>query len=277
MTIKLGYSTCPNDTFVFEAMVHHRVDTEGLEFEETLSDVEDLNLKAFHSELDVTKLSFHAYAYLSDRYIILDSGSALGKNNGPLLLSREPFDLQTVESLKIAIPGKYTTANLLLQIAFPKVHNKVEMVFSEIEEAVLSGEADAGLAIHENRFTYASRGLFKLMDLGNYWEDLTGRPVPLGGIMIKRDLEQEVQRKVNRVLKRSVELAFSHPEKVMPYVRTFAQEMDEEVMKKHIALYVNDFTRDLGVTGKNAIRAFYHLAEQKKLIKPLYTPLFVLD
>ena len=275
MKLSLGFSTCPNDTYIFDAMVHQKIDTEGLEFEAFLGDVEELNRKAFLQELDITKLSYHAYAYLSESYVILDSGSALGEKNGPLLLSKKKIYPDEVDDLKIAIPGKYTTANLLLGIAYPKAQLKKEYLFSDIEEAVLSGEVDAGLVIHENRFTYASKGLLKVIDLGEFWEDLTKELIPLGGIVILRRLDKELKRKVNRIMKRSIEFALRQPVEVMPYVKKHAQEMDEDVMLKHIGLYVNDYTLDLGDKGKSAIRKFYELAEERKLIPAVHKDLFI--
>ena len=277
MQISIGYSTCPNDTFVFDAMVHQKVDTEGLEFLPFLGDVEELNKKAFNNELDITKLSYHAYAYLSDDYLILDSGSALGDNNGPLLLSRVKINPNEINDLTIAIPGKYTTANLLFGIAYPGAKNKKEYLFSDIEEAVLSGEVDAGLAIHENRFTYEKKGLKKILDLGEFWQDLSGQPIPLGGIVVKRSMAKNDILKINRVLRRSIEFAFKYPARVMPYVKQFAQEMDEEIMLKHIKLYVNNFSLDLGKEGKTAIRQLYDFAEGKALIPALNKKLFIAD
>ncbi|MDX2442265.1 MAG: 1,4-dihydroxy-6-naphthoate synthase [Bacteroidales bacterium] len=275
MKLSLGFSTCPNDTFVFDAMVHQKIDTEGLEFEPFLGDVEELNKRAFLQELDITKLSYHAYAFLSESYMILDSGSALGEGNGPILLSKRKVYPNEVNDLTIAIPGKYTTANLLLGIAYPYAQQKQEYLFSDIEEAILSDEVDAGLVIHENRFTYASKGLQKVIDLGEFWEKLTEELIPLGGIVILRSLDNEAKAKVNRVLKKSIEFAFKHPEEVMPYVKQYAQEMDENVMKKHIGLYVNEYTIELGEKGKSAIRRFYELAKEKELIPAVNKNLFV--
>ena len=275
--IRIGYSTCPNDTFIFYAMVHGKVDTEGLEFLPFLGDVEELNKMAFQRELDITKLSYHAYAYLSDDYIILDSGSALGDYNGPLLLSKKKIEADEVGSLTIAIPGKYTTANLLLGIAYPNIPARKEYLFSDIEEAILSGEVDAGLAIHENRFTYAEKGLEKILDLGDYWQNISGKPIPLGGIVVRRDLGKDDIWRINRVLRRSIEFAFNHMAEVMPYVKRFAQEMDEDVMFKHINLYVNDYSLDLGKEGKAAIRQLFKFAEEKKLIPEVNNSLFVSD
>lgn len=258
--ITLGFSTCPNDTFIFDAMVHHKIDTEGLDFEVVLGDVEELNQKALNGLLDVTKISYNAYAKVSDRYVILDAGSALGYKNGPLLISKHKIYVDELHDVKIAIPGFNTTANLLLSVAFPEAKNKKEYLFSDIEEAVLGNETDAGLIIHENRFTYQKKGLKKIVDLGEYWEQETGLPIPLGGIVVNRNLDKNLQEKINRVMKRSVAFAFENPKEAYPYIKQYAQEMEEEVMYKHIELYVNDFTKDLGKDGKNAIRELYKKA-----------------
>jgi len=258
--ILLGFSTCPNDTFIFDAMVHQKVDTEGLKFEVVLGDVEELNNKALNNELDVTKISYHAFSKIANNYMLLDSGSALGYKNGPLLISKRKIYPDEINDVKIAIPGLNTTANLLLSIAFPDAKNKTEYLFSDIEEAILSNEVDAGLIIHENRFTYEAKGLKKIIDLGEYWEKETGLPIPLGGIAVNRNIDKDLQLKINRVLKRSVEFAFENPKSAYPYIKQYAQEMDEEVMYKHIDLYVNDFTRDLGVNGREAISVLYKRA-----------------
>jgi 1,4-dihydroxy-6-naphthoate synthase len=267
LKLSLAYSPCPNDCFIFDAMIHAKIDTEGLEFHVELGDVETLNKKALKGELDITKLSFHAYAYVLDEYILLRAGSALGFNCGPLLIKSAAVSSsrQSVEKMKVAIPGKMTTANFLLSLAYPDLKNKVEYVFSEIEDAVLRGEVDAGLIIHENRFTYQDKGLEKIIDLGEYWDSLIHAPIPLGGIVVKRNLSDEIQQKVNRVIKRSVEYAFAHPESSMPYVREHAQAMSEEVMKKHIALYVNQFSIDLGEEGKKAVELMFSKAKELKL------------
>ncbi|MBA3680292.1 MAG: 1,4-dihydroxy-6-naphthoate synthase [Bacteroidetes bacterium] len=266
MKLTIGYSPCPNDCFIFDALVHGKIDTEGLQFEVRLEDVETLNQKALHGYLDITKLSYHAYAYALHHYILLRSGSALGFNCGPLLVHSKKIDLD-IENMKVAIPGKYTTANLLLSIAFPKLTNKKEYLFSEIENAVLSGEVDAGLIIHENRFTYMERGLEKIIDLGEYWDALIHAPIPLGGIVIKRDMDPELQQKVNRLIRKSVEFAYANPESCMDYVKAHAQEMSEEVMKKHIALYVNDFSIDLGEQGINAVELLFSKAKELNLFQ----------
>ena len=251
--ISLGFSPCPNDTFIFDAMVHGKIDTEGLEFNYVLADVEELNQKAFRGELDVTKLSFYAFLQLADQYVLLQSGAALGTNAGPLLVSRTPLTMAALAGKRIGIPGKNTTANLLLTLAAPQLSDKTEMLFSAIEKAVCDGEIDAGLIIHESRFTYQQKGLFKVADLGEFWEDKTQSPIPLGGIVARRNFSAETILKIDRVLKRSVEFAFANPDSSMPFVRTHAREMDETVMKQHIQLYVNDYSIQLGPEGRRAV------------------------
>jgi len=266
MKLSLGFSPCPNDTFIFDALVHQKVDTEGLEFDILLADVEELNQKAFASALDVTKLSYHALAYLLDTYALLDAGSALGRNCGPLLIAKRPLTVAEVNAGTIAIPGKYTTANFLLGLAYPEATNKQEVLFSDIEGAVLRSEVTAGLIIHENRFTYQDKGLVKIQDLGEFWESTTGHPIPLGGIVVNRRLPLEVQQKVNRVLARSVAFAQAHPQATSAYVKAHAQEMDEAVMFAHIGLYVNDFTLDLGEQGRAAVAHLFQEAQRKGVI-----------
>jgi 1,4-dihydroxy-6-naphthoate synthase len=246
-------------------MVHAKIDTEGLEFDVVLADVESLNKSALRGEYDITKLSFHAYAYVMKNYILLRSGSALGFNCGPLLITRPDKLGQRAEEMKVAIPGKMTTANFLLSLAYPGLKNKTEMVFSDIEDAVLSGKADAGLIIHENRFTYGQKGLKKIADLGEFWDSLIHAPIPLGGIAVKRNFDPALQQKINRVIGKSIEFAFSNPGSSMPYVREHAQAMDEEVMKKHIDLYVNKFSVDLGEEGRKAVELMFNKAKELKL------------
>ena len=255
MKLTLGFSPCPNDTFIFDAMVHHKIDTEGLDFEVIFRDVEQLNKWAFQGKLDITKLSFNAFTHCVNDYVLLDSGSALGNNCGPLLI-KKPNTILTTNS-KISIPGKYTTANMLLGIAFPLHQNKVETLFSEIENEVLAGKVDAGLIIHENRFTYQEKGLEKIKDLGEFWEKETGLPIPLGGIVVKRELPFEVQQKVERVLRKSVEYAFANPNSSADYVKYHAQEMEKAVVDAHISLYVNDFSVSLGIEGREAVQLLF--------------------
>ncbi|MBC7773800.1 MAG: 1,4-dihydroxy-6-naphthoate synthase [Phycisphaerae bacterium] len=273
--LSLGFSPCPNDTFIFDALLHGKVDSEGLSFELVMEDVEALNRRAFRGELAVTKLSYHAFAHLTERYALLDAGSALGNNCGPLLIARQPMTEAEINAARIAIPGKMTTANFLLSLAYPNAQNKQEVVFSDIENAVLRGEVEAGLIIHENRFTYTQKGLVKILDLGEYWETTTGLPIPLGGIVVRRDLPLEIQQKVNRVLRRSVEYAFAHPADVMPFVRLHAQEMDEAVMRAHIDLYVTQHTVDLGEDGRAAVRQMFRIAQEKGILPDYREDFFV--
>ena len=277
MTLSLAFSPCPNDCFMFDAIVNRRIDLEGLEFSVTLADIEALNHAAFAGEPDVTKLSFHAYAYCADRYVLLDAGSALGRNCGPLLISRRSIDRAEVErgELAIAIPGRYTTANFLCGLAFPNARNKTEVLFSEIEPALLNGRVDAGVIIHENRFTYQARGLRKIIDLGEFWETETGAPIPLGGIVVKRSLPDEVKRAVNRVMRRSVEYAFANRAASLPYVRAHAQEMSDTVMYQHIDLYVNDYSVDLGVEGRRAVEVLFDRARRAGIVPAVPGGLFL--
>jgi len=264
--LSIGFSPCPNDTFIFYALLHGKIDAEGITFEPIIEDVEALNRRAFAGELDATKLSYHAFAHLTERYALLDAGSALGNNCGPLLIAQQPMDEASVNAARIAIPGKMTTANFLLSLAFPKAQQKTEMLFSEIEGAVLRGDVDAGLIIHENRFTYQQKGLVKILDLGEYWETTTGLPIPLGGIVVNRDLSLETQQSINRVMRRSVQYAFDHPSDVMPFVRQHAQEMEAAVMLAHIELYVTRHTVDLGYDGREAVRQMFRIALEKGVL-----------
>jgi 1,4-dihydroxy-6-naphthoate synthase len=277
MTVKLAFSPCPNDCFMFDAIVHRRIDLEGLDFDVTLADVEALNREAFAGAAGVSKLSYHAFAYCADRYALLNAGSALGRGCGPLLISKRTITSEEVAGgrLRIAIPGKYTTANFLLGLAFPAVQQTTELVFSEIEDAVLDGRFDAGLIIHENRFTYASKGLKKIADLGEFWEAETGLAIPLGGIVVNRSLPADVQQRMDRVMRRSVEYAFAHREATLPYVRAHAQEMSEAVMYSHIDLYVNEYSVDLGEEGRRAITCLFDRARAAGVIPEVRGGLFV--
>ncbi len=277
MTLSLSFSPCPNDCFMFDAIVHERIDLEGLEFSVRMADVEALNRATFAGDADVTKLSFHAFAYCSDNYALLDAGSALGRNCGPLLISKREIPMAEVAAgrIRVAIPGRYTTANFLLGLAFPGLQDKTELVFSDIEPALLAGDVDAGLIIHENRFTYADKGLRKIIDLGEFWEGETGMPIPLGGIVINRALPADVQQKVNRIVRRSVEYAFAHREASLPFVRANSQEMSEDVMYKHIDLYVNDYSVDLGPDGRRAVAVLFEKAMASGVIPDTRRSLFV--
>ncbi|MCD6354376.1 MAG: 1,4-dihydroxy-6-naphthoate synthase [Prolixibacteraceae bacterium] len=275
MTLTLGFSTCPNDTFIFDALVHHKIDTEGLDFEVQMADVEELNRNAFCGSIDVTKLSYHAFAYAANNYKLLCAGSALGYKNGPLVISKRKIYPDEVADATIAIPGKFTTANLLFSITFPHLKQKKEYLFSEIEDAIAGGEVDAGVIIHENRFTYQKKGLKKIVDLGEKWEQKTKHPIPLGGIVVHRKIDLETQQKMNRVLRRSVKFALENPSASYDYVKNFAQEMDDEVIEKHIGLYVNEFTVDLGEKGKEAIEKLFKEATREGIIPSLPENIFV--
>ncbi len=264
--ITLGFSPCPNDTFIFDAMVHHKIDTEGLEFEYFMADVEELNTKAFKGIPDVCKVSYHAYLHLIDTYVLLNSGSALGDDVGPLFISKNDLSNYNLADISVGIPGKYTTANLLLSIAYPEINHKEELLFSDIEASLLKEELQAGVIIHENRFTYYKRGLKLIADLGKRWFELTQQPIPLGGIIIKRNLDKNIIKAVDRILKKSVEYAFANPDSPMEFIRNNAQEMEEEVMLKHINLYVNQYSIELGVKGRVAIETLFKIAFEKGLI-----------
>jgi 1,4-dihydroxy-6-naphthoate synthase len=275
MKLTLGFSTCPNDTFIFDAMVHGKIDTEGLAFDVILSDVENLNKMAFGHAIQVTKLSYHAFAFVADKYVLLNAGSALGRKNGPLLISRVPVPSEELASKIIAIPGKYTTANMLFSIFYPQVLQKREFVFSEIEQALLDGVVDAGVIIHENRFTYQEKGLKLHADLGELWERETGLPIPLGGIAADKSLPGEVIRKIDRVLKRSVTFAMDHPDSSSDFVKENAKELNESVIRQHINLYVNDYTVDLGKEGKQAVGMFFTEAGKRRIIPELPSEFFI--
>jgi 1,4-dihydroxy-6-naphthoate synthase len=259
MKITVGFSPCPNDTFIFDALVNGKLDTGDLQFEPVLEDVQTLNAWAAEGRLDVTKLSLPALFEVSGTYRVLDSGAALGKGVGPLLIAKKMVDVRDVAHCKVAIPGENTTANFLLGFAFPAITLKIPMLFSEIEAAVLEERVDLGVIIHENRFTYQQKGLHKIVDLGAVWEERQNAPIPLGCIAIRRSLPQEVQQKVDELIHQSLELSFRDYPQVSPYVKDHAQEMQEAVMRQHIELYVNDFSRSLGAAGKEAIEQFYEV------------------
>jgi 1,4-dihydroxy-6-naphthoate synthase len=259
MKLTLGFSPCPNDTFIFDALVNKKIDTEGLEFEAILEDVETLNQWALQGNLDITKLSFPAYFKSLENYVLLNAGSALGKGVGPILISKyaaENTD-SAITNQSIAIPGINTTANLLLSFAVPAATNKIPMIFSAIEEAVLTGKTDLGVIIHENRFTYQQKGLHKVMDLGENWEDKMKAPIPLGGIAISQSIKRTTAMKVNELIRKSLEFAFSNYPLITDYVKQHSQEMNEEVMRQHIDLYVNNYSLDLGIDGKEAITTLF--------------------
>jgi 1,4-dihydroxy-6-naphthoate synthase len=272
--ISLGYSPCPNDTYIFYALVHGLI-ADAPSFGEVLEDIETLNSMAFKGQLDATKISFHALAHLRERYCLLHSGGALGRGCGPLVVARETVDPGALRGKRVAIPGKMTTAALLLQLFDAEIVDLVVMPFNEIMRAAETGVVDAGLIIHESRFTYPERGLKKVIDLGEWWEESTGHAIPLGGILMRRDLGAELIGRVDAALKQSVEYAHAHPGKVRDYIRTYAQEMDEEVIQAHIELYVNQYTLDYGEDGEAAIFDLMQRAEKAGLVEASTLPLFV--
>lgn len=253
MKYTLGFSPCPNDTFIFDALVNGKIDTEGLEFEPVLEDIQTLNEWSSSGKLDISKLSFPAFFRNEDQYRMLDAGAALGKGVGPLLIAKRMVQVPDVIHSRIAIPGENTTANFLLSFAFPMAQNKTPVLFSEIEDAVLSENFDLGVIIHENRFTYQKKGLIKVCDLGEVWEEKQHAPIPLACIAAKNNLSADVRQQVSRLIRRSVEYAFANYPEITEYTRSHAQAMEEEVMRQHIDLYVNNYSIDLGADGKKAI------------------------
>ena len=263
MRFTLGFSPCPNDTFIFDALVNHKIDTEGFEFDVVLEDVQTLNEWARDGKLDISKISYGVLPLVLETYIVLNSGGALGKGVGPLLITKnEVRSTNEINNMHIAIPGVNTTAHMLFSLAYPEAKNKTFLVFHEIEEAVLSGKADAGVIIHENRFTYQQKGLHKVVDLGAYWEETIKVPIPLGGIVVKRFFDTEIQKKIDRLIRKSLEYAFSHYPIITDYVRQHSQEMEESVMKQHIDLYVNNYSLELGEDGKKAVQKLLNVYQQ---------------
>ena len=252
MVLSLGFSPCPNDTFIFDALVNKKIDTEGLEFNVVLEDVQTLNQWAREDRLDITKLSYGVLPLVLGNYVLLNSGGALGKGVGPLLISHSVNRSLVVEDETIAIPGENTTAHFLFSLAYPQAKNKVFLRFDEIENFVASGKG-LGVIIHENRFTYQQKGLHKITDLGDYWEQQTGNPIPLGGIVIRRNISTVIQQKVDRLIRKSVEYSFANYPLISDYIKQHSQEMEEAVMRQHIDLYVNNFSIDLGKEGQGAV------------------------
>lgn len=254
MKLTIGFSSCPNDTFIFDALINKKIDTKGFDFDVWLEDVQTLNSMAINKKLDISKISYGVLPLVMKDYILLHSGGALGAGVGPLLISKkQKINLSAIEQMSVAIPGENTTAHLLFSYTFPLAANKQFLVFNEIEEAVLTGKADAGVIIHENRFTYQDRGLVKLMDLGEFWEQKTQSPIPLGGIVVRRDFGIEVQQRLDRLIRKSIEFSFNNYPVISNFVSSHSQEMSEDVMRKHINLYVNEFSIHLGEKGKAAV------------------------
>ncbi len=273
-TLSLGYSPCPNDTFIFYGLTHGKVPCPGLAVRERLEDVETLNQLAADGALDLTKISYHALGHLRERYVLLRSGGALGRGCGPLVIARQETDMDRLRGRRIAVPGRLTTANLLLQLRGDGYRDLAVMSFEQIMPAVARGEVDAGVIIHESRFTYPDHGLVKIADLGQWWEQETGLPIPLGAILARRDLGEEVIRAADGAIRRSLEYAWRHPRHPRRYIRAHAQELSAAVIDDHIRLYVNEFSLDLGDEGEAAVRELFARAQQRGLIPECSLPLF---
>jgi 1,4-dihydroxy-6-naphthoate synthase len=275
-TLSLGYSPCPNDTFIFYALVHGKIETPGIFYKEILEDVETLNRMARQARLDITKVSFHAFGLLRDTYCLLRSGGALGRGCGPLVVARDECAMQDLKGKTIAIPGELTTAFLLLQIFDPELKQNIRtMPFHQIIEAVKSGEADAGLIIHESRFTYQQQGLKQIIDLGAWWEQETGLPIPLGCIIARRDLGKELVQRTDTLIRKSLEYAFSNSKETKTYIRRHAQELDERVIDQHIRLYVNDYSLDIASEGVRALEELFRRAAEQGIMPKSSQPLFL--
>ena len=272
-TLSLGYSPCPNDCFIFYALAHDKVTDDHTNWQVKLGDVEALNQLAQQSVLDVTKISYHAYGHLTGDYMMLRSGGALGKGVGPLIVTKEA--LGELSGQRVAIPGGLTTANLLLELSQPDDIDTVALRYDKIMPAVAAGEVDAGLIIHESRFTYARYGLRKHLDLGEWWEGETGLPLPLGGIMARRSLGAERLEQIDRAIRESLRYAYAHRAEAQPYIAAHAQEMSAEVMQQHIDLYVNDYSLDVGEAGERAVRTLLERASERGLVPELTEPLFL--
>ncbi len=285
MRLNLAYSPCPNDTFAFHAMVHSLVDCEGLTFDVSLMDIETLNKSSAEGIYDICKLSYHAYCHLADKYIMLRAGGALGFNNGPLLVAKKgsplflengAINLELLSRSVTAIPGEKTTAALLLKIFFPEIKKSDPLVFSEIEDAVLTGRYSSGVLIHESRFTYCEKGLSKIADLGDLWYKRFSLPIPLGGIAIRRSIDSQTQQRVNRILKRSIEFAFENPHISVEYTRCHAREMAVNVLQKHIKLFVNQYSVDISEEGERAVETLYRSASEIFPLSNTKESLFIL-
>ncbi len=262
MRFSLAFSPCPNDTFIFDALVNNKIDTEGFEFDVQLEDVQTLNEWAIAGKIDISKISYGVLPIILDKYELLNSGGALGKGVGPLLVTKKNV-VWTINKT-VAIPGINTTAHLLFMLAFPEAKNKIFKVFNEIEDAVLKGEVDAGVIIHENRFTYEEKGLNKQLDLGAYWEHELNIPIPLGGIVIKKNINQNITKKIEGFIRKSIEYAFEQYPFISDYVKLNAQEMNEEIMRKHIDLYVNEYSLNLGNDGMEAVNKLVSISKSIK-------------
>jgi 1,4-dihydroxy-6-naphthoate synthase len=269
MKLSLGFSPCPNDTFIFDALVNGKIDTGGFQFETFLEDVQTLNRRAMEQKPDISKISYGVWPLIRNHYHLLDAGGALGKGVGPLLISKKAIHLTDVDQLTIAIPGEQTTAHVLFSLAFPGARNKKFMLFSDIETAVLNGTVDCGVIIHENRFTYMQRGLTRLMDLGEFWEKKTGAPIPLGGIVMRKDFDPGLCRQVDALIRKSLDYAWANYPLLSDYVKEHSQEMEESVMRQHIDLYVNNYSLSLGTEGRKAVDTLLQVFRQMQTVADL--------
>lgn len=274
MTLTLGYSPCPNDTFIFHALTQGKLAGKEISFRETLEDVETLNRMALRGELDISKISYHTLGFLREDYCLLRSGGALGRGCGPLIVARKPLMPEELRGRSIAIPGMLTTAHLLMRLYDPMLKNVSAMPFDKIMDAVVGGAVDAGLIIHEGRFTYRRHGLHQIADLGQWWEEATGLPIPLGCIVAKRSLGNETIHEIDRLIRESILHARQHPDESAAYIKSHAQELEDKVIRKHIELYVNEFSEDLGEEGTRAVKEFLRRAEEKNIIEKSSRPLF---
>ena len=285
--IQIGFSPCPNDTFIFDAIANNKIDTGGIGFDIVLEDVQTLNERALQGSLDITKLSYGVLPLVLDKYLVLNSGSALGRGVGPLLISSPlqtsprgggfkaiTIDHSFIDESLVAIPGENTTAHLLFSLAYPAAKNKIFLRYDEIENFVLDGNG-LGVIIHENRFTYQQKGLYKIIDLGDYWEKETANAIPLGGIAISRKIDTLIQQQVDTLIKKSIEYAFANYPALSGYVKKHSQEMSEEVMRKHIDLYVNDYSISLGQEGKDAIVKLLQVFERMNSTSINYNNIFI--
>ena len=265
-SIRLGISTCPNDTFAFHAMMHKKIDWRGLDFQIELLDIQQLNSRAFRGDLDIAKVSFHAALLLADRMLVLPSGSALGFGVGPLLLSAKNNDRPVTSAQVTLCPGEHTTATLLFQLFYPRTSRLEQVVFSEIMPRLKSQQADFGVCIHEGRFTWQNEGLFLVEDLGTRWEAETNGPLPLGGIVGSLSLGLDTLRTVQAVIQDSLNYATTHRDETLPTMRHYAQEFDDTVLMQHVDLYVNDWTVHLGAVGQAALNELSDRAQQIGLV-----------
>lgn len=280
MKLSIGFSPCPNDTFIFDALVNGKIDTGGIEFEPVLEDVQTLNQWAIQGRLDVTKISFGVLPNILSHYAMLNSGGAMGRGVGPLLITtadNSQLSIEQLSQLPVAIPGENTTAHLLLSHALPAFQQKKFMLFHEIEDALIAGEVASGVIIHENRFTYADKGLVLLNDLGKFWEESLNSPIPLGGIAMKRSFPLDIQRQVDQLIQSSLRQAEEALPELSSYVQLHAQEMDPSVQRMHIDLYVNEFSRNAGEEGKHAVSILMDAYQRLRGITPDAVPNIFID